>query len=247
MKNLIDYIEECGEGCATPSNTIGMGNPMPPTEDHPGSEPVSAPDPKKEKKRKKKVNEGVFDTEENLDNSRKHIILNWFEKVGGKDQAKKEIQIDDNLEVTINSKFYIELDEPIPDYIRIKDIKGRGGLEIEIPDTDGDFIIPENFLPPSMDHLRIDRFNGSNTGNLVFKSKTISLKRCIIGGSIKSLILPKFFDCQDLDLSGCNDLQDVRNIQKVKSLNLPMSAVANMAKKLLKFNGPVRMNGWGPY
>lgn len=39
MKNIIDYIREM-EGVATPLNTMGMGNPMPPVNGEPGSEPV---------------------------------------------------------------------------------------------------------------------------------------------------------------------------------------------------------------
>lgn len=59
MKNIIDYIREM-EGMATPLNTMGMGNPMPPTNGEPGSEPVipgKIPTSKEKdcKKKKKKI------------------------------------------------------------------------------------------------------------------------------------------------------------------------------------------------
>ena len=37
MRRLIDYIRE---ECATPSNTMGMGNPAPPTDSMDGTEPI---------------------------------------------------------------------------------------------------------------------------------------------------------------------------------------------------------------
>lgn len=92
MKNLIEYIEECGEGCATPSNTMGMGNPMPPGEPGspgvpgtPGTEPIKTiAGPKQEKKetskrKKKKVTESILDDDlgNNLDET---IVIKWLEE-----------------------------------------------------------------------------------------------------------------------------------------------------------------------
>lgn len=51
MKNLYSFlIEEIG--LSTPLNTTGIGNPMPPTGDSIGSEPLS---PIKNRKKKKKI------------------------------------------------------------------------------------------------------------------------------------------------------------------------------------------------
>jgi hypothetical protein len=107
----------------------------------------------------------------------------------------------------------------------------------------GDLVVPEGFLPNKF--IGLEMFCDGKS--LVFESKHLNLDRFTCNGNVNNIVFPKSFTCQDLNLSSCNDLQDVQNIQKVKSLNLPMSTVANMAKKLLKFNGPVRMNGWGPY
>lgn len=52
MKTLKQYLE-C-DGAATPGNTIGMGNPMAPTETSPGSEPLPTAKAKKEKIKKNK-------------------------------------------------------------------------------------------------------------------------------------------------------------------------------------------------
>lgn len=105
MKNLIDYIEECGEGCATPGNTMGMGNPMAPgapgtpgMPGEPGTEPIGAAGPKKEKrntsKRKKKVNEGIFNDEDTVAAVIdvivfvKHMLSNGVELYGKKIDEK---------------------------------------------------------------------------------------------------------------------------------------------------------------
>lgn len=53
MKDLFSFLEECGEGCATPGNTMGMGNPYCDGEKGEGSEPLPKAKAKKEKKPKK--------------------------------------------------------------------------------------------------------------------------------------------------------------------------------------------------
>ena len=63
MKDIYDIYET--EGCATPANTMGIGNPMLPTAEEPGTEPLTAK-AKKEKKRKA-VKEGILaDVETNM-------------------------------------------------------------------------------------------------------------------------------------------------------------------------------------
>lgn len=56
MKSLKTYLEcDGGAVAATPGNTMGMGNPMVPTDSLPGSEPLVTAKAKKEKvKRNKK-------------------------------------------------------------------------------------------------------------------------------------------------------------------------------------------------
>lgn len=59
MKDLATYIRECGGICATPANTTGMGNPMPPTETENGSEPILPTVPIAKRRHKKKREEIV--------------------------------------------------------------------------------------------------------------------------------------------------------------------------------------------
>ena len=59
MKTIISIIEEIEAG--TPGNTMGMGNPMPPIGDMPGSEPIlPLHRSSKKRKAKKKITESIF-------------------------------------------------------------------------------------------------------------------------------------------------------------------------------------------
>lgn len=248
MKHILDYIQEECEGCATLANTMGMGNPMAPTETEPGTEPISIPGPKKEKKntskRKKKVNEGILDIDSNIENLDKNIILAWLKKVAGDSQVEKEISINDNLEISIKSALIIGLEEPIPEYIHIKDIKGRGLLKIETDRSMEDLVIPENFLPKNFSKLKIYHYG---KGSLIFKSKTLELDKFSANGDITNIEFPTRFKCDDMNISGCDKISDIKNINLVKKVNFPISVGVNLIRKYMKFGGEIQMNGFGPY
>lgn len=84
MINIYDIynVTECGEGCATPSNTIGIGNPMLPTAEEPGTEPLTpTAKTKTEKKQKRKtIKEGILDDiDASLNNGDKLVsIIEWY-------------------------------------------------------------------------------------------------------------------------------------------------------------------------
>lgn len=82
MKALYDiYNEEC---CATPSNTTGMGNPMPATDTQLGSEPLiptaKTKTEKKQKRKKDAVKEGILDDmETSIANGDKLFeVIEWY-------------------------------------------------------------------------------------------------------------------------------------------------------------------------
>ena len=67
MKTIISIIEEIEAG--TPGNTMGMGNPMPPIDDIPGSEPIlPLHRSSKKRKAKKKIRESIFRDVEDIVN-----------------------------------------------------------------------------------------------------------------------------------------------------------------------------------
>lgn len=74
MRTLYDVynIDECGEIASTPANTIGMGNPMLPTAEEPGTEPLmpTAKTKTEKKQKKQKVKDSILS-----DNEIKESIL----------------------------------------------------------------------------------------------------------------------------------------------------------------------------
>ena len=108
MKTILDYIKEM-EGLTAPADTIGIGNPIAPTENTLGSEPLVT---RKKCKKCKKVKESIFDDElyDDTTNIRDHYkkqakgedklpylaewIYNNHTKVG-KYGTKSEVSIED--------------------------------------------------------------------------------------------------------------------------------------------------------
>ena len=77
MKNLYDIYEN--DITATPTNTVGLGNPMLPTAEEPGTEPLCTAKCKKEKK-KKQVKEGILDNMESTLASGDKVMefIEWY-------------------------------------------------------------------------------------------------------------------------------------------------------------------------
>lgn len=73
MKHIIDFYEN--EIVANPANTTGMGNPMPATENTPGSEPLVPNKKKKKTKSKEKIDEAsILGDIENTLNASDEVI-----------------------------------------------------------------------------------------------------------------------------------------------------------------------------
>lgn len=69
MKDLLNYLYEEG---AAPLNTLGMGNPMAPTDNQVGTEPITPL--KKKKKCKKQTSESLLDDEDEIMNNTSKAI-----------------------------------------------------------------------------------------------------------------------------------------------------------------------------
>lgn len=247
MKHIIEYIEECGEGCATPSNTMGMGNPMPPTGDQPGTEPIThIAGPKQEKKdtskrKKKKVTESILDVEKNEKGIDKLVVIAWLKNVGGEGQATKAT-VNDDLSISISYGFYMDLSkgESIPDFIKFKEMRK---LSIE---CDGDLVIPDGFLPDTMSEINISNYHGATA--IKFETKSLDVETLKIGGKITKIELPKKLKCEYFDASQCKELKDVKNLSNgVMKANFPTEVAAILLRKHFGFRGELRVNGFGPY
>ena len=128
MKTIKQYIDECG---AIPMTTTGMGNPVPPTETQPGSEPLPTA---KIKRKKKKVEESLLD--DSLEDNPVFEIYKYLLDHSGV-RIKKEKSYQDQLfdAIAVNGdgtfdmiggkQFNFVLDEELPDYIRFNNIDCR--------------------------------------------------------------------------------------------------------------------------
>lgn len=129
MKTIKQYIDECGATpAATPATTTGMGNPAPPTETQPGSEPLPTAIPTaKIKRKKKKVEESLLD--DSFGDSPVFEIYKYLLEHSGAIK-KKEKSYQDQLYAAISvnrdgtfdlvgkGQFNFVLDEELPDYIK---------------------------------------------------------------------------------------------------------------------------------
>lgn len=130
MKTIKQYIDECGATpAATPATTTGMGNPAPPTETQPGSEPLPTA---KIKRKKKKVEESLLD--DSFGDSPVFEIYKYLLEHSGAIK-KKEKSYQDQLYAAISvnndgtfdlvgkGQFNFVLDEELPDYIKFNNTK----------------------------------------------------------------------------------------------------------------------------
>ena len=130
MRTIKQYIDECGE-MATPANTMGIGNPVPPTETQPGSEPLPTA---KIKRKKKKIEESLLD--DSLEDNPVFEIYEYLLEHSGL-RIKKEKSYQEQLfnAIVVNSngtfdmiggkQFNFVLDEELPDYIKFNNVDCR--------------------------------------------------------------------------------------------------------------------------
>lgn len=189
------------------------------------------------------LNESILDNDLG-DKVDEQIIRNWFEKMDGPDTAKS-LEFTDDLRVCLPQGSWIRLsiDNPIPSYIKIAD-----AWEITLHlNQNGNIEIPDGFLPEMCHELEI-YIRHPHAKKLEFKSKQIEVDRFAISSNqLQTIILPKTSYIEFMDLSGCETLGDIKNIQKVEKANFPSSLGANLIRKHLKFQGEVKINGFGPY
>lgn len=114
MKNIFDILNEM-DGSSTPGNTMGMGNPAPPTETQPGSEPLC---PTCKKKKKKVVKESVLgnDFDANADDT---VKLQWVKDhaIGWDNSLDDQLYIKEGL-IHFNNLLRLRITEDMPDAIQ---------------------------------------------------------------------------------------------------------------------------------
>lgn len=241
MKHILDYIQEECEGCATPSNTMGMGNPMPPTGDQLGTEPIKTiAGPKQEKKetskrKKKKVTESILD--DNLDINENAAKKKWIiDRVQQyKEEVDKHFSIDKDGLISIDYIVRLELHEDIPDWIQFGDV-----FEIQYILFDKNRKTYKINLPKSTQKIDIRSWQDSKTP-ITLTMNNLKNTECIemnISGVYDNITFPKNIKItRELNMERCPSLNLVgTNFPKVKEISLPRDIVLDYLKKTCHIN-----------
>ena len=243
MKNLIEYIEECGEGCATPGNTMGMGNPMPPTGDQPGTEPIThIAGPKQEKKetskrKKKKVTESILDDDLDINENaaKKRWVLDHLQSDRYKEEVDKNFTIDKDGLISIDYIVRLELHEDMPDWIQFGDV-----LEIQYVLYDKNRKSYKINLPKSTQKIEVISWqDGKIPITLTMNnSKNTDCIEMNISGVYDNITFPKNIKItRELNMERCPSLNLTgTNFPKVKEISLPRDIVLDYLKKTCHIN-----------
>ena len=185
------------------------------------------------------VKEAFFDDHLSDDNaSLKAAIEGWINIHAQEDAPNIQI----NNDLTLNAKFvtiFLDENEQIPEYIRFKQCHSLA-IYGEIA---GDPVkIHKDLLPSSMRRFNI------NAGGVEFDDKLkIDISELSISYARTVILSKKMTVSGKLNLTNCDELEKLENIQGVKYLNIPNAYAAKVFRKEYNYKGELSMNGFGPY
>lgn len=188
------------------------------------------------------LNESILDKDLG-DKMDEQIIRNWIIKQCG-ENAGKAMSFDKDGGIVFPKGAWVRfsIDDKIPEFIKIASCE-----EISIRlYMNGDVVIPDGFLPESLNELEIGLYS-EKPSTLSFKTDSLTTSKFTLRGSVSELILPKKFVCDNFDVSEVGVLVSIKNISKIKKANFSNQLGANLIRKHLKFQGEIKMNGFGPY
>lgn len=241
MKHILDYIQEECEGCATPGNTIGMGNPMPPMGDQPGTEPIKTiAGPKQEKKetskrKKKKVTESILDDDLDINENaaKKRWIIDHVQQY--KEEVDKHFSIDKDGLISIDYIVRLELHEDIPDWIQFGDV-----FEIQYILFDKNRKSYKINLPKSTQKIEVRTWQDLKTPITLTMNnpKNTDCIEMYISGVYDNITFPKNIKItRELNMERCPSLNLIgTNFPKVKEISLPRDIVLDYLKKTCHIN-----------
>lgn len=193
MKNIFDVYNEC-DG-ATPANTMGMGNPMLPTAEEPGTEPLTptakTKTEKKQKRKKDTVKEGILDDiDTTIGNGDKLVsIIEWYKKQ--REYAHANIDDDDVKDLweclSFEGKDTLVIDckgliNEITDAFYIKDNLPNGIKNVKVINAEVTVFKVYSFTT-DLSNINFSVFedNGRTYGNIIFHVKIRAGKELKIG------------------------------------------------------------------
>lgn len=190
------------------------------------------------------LKESVLD--DNLgDKVDEQIIRDWITQQCG-EHAGKAMSFDKDGGIVFPKAAWVRfsIKDEIPEFIKIASCSDINIIFMK----NGDVVIPEGFLPDSLDRLELRIFTDKES-TLDLQTKTLNTENFVVSGAVTKLILPKKFTCGELDVSSAERLVDIENINtsKIKKVNFSNRFGANLIRKHLKIKGEIKLNGFGPY
>ena len=190
------------------------------------------------------LNESILDDDLG-DKVDEQIIRNWIIEHCG-ENAGKAMSFDKDGRIVFPKAAWIRfgIKDEIPEFIKIASCSEINIIFM----NDGDAVIPEGFLPKSLDRLEV-RLYSNTEPTLDFQTNILNTNNFVLSGPVARLILPKKFTCNELDIASAEHLIDIKNINtsRIKNANFSTRFGANLIRKYLKFQGKLKMNGFGPY
>lgn len=241
MKHILDYIQEECEGCATSGNTMGVGNPMPPMGDQPGTEPIKTiAGPKQEKKdtskrKKKKVTESILDDDLDINENaaKKKWVMDHITRY--EEEIDKKFTIDKDGLISIDYVVRLELHEDMPDCIQFGDV-----FEIQYVLFNKNRKTYKINLPKSTQKIEIMSWQDLKTPiTLIMNNpKNTDCIEMDISGVYDNITFPKNIKItRELNMERCPSLNLTGiNFPKVKEISLPRDIVLDYLKKTCHIN-----------
>ena len=249
MKNIADIYNENAEIVATPANTMGMGNPMAPTDTENGSEPLVAKCKKDNKKKCKKcVKEGLLSGQANTLKGGDDLIkfVQWFvdqyvaeERVVDPELAfntmMNAIELKGDTIIIDTEKAYNHMIKRFdPDRLIIKTALMPSNVKnIKIINCKYGYMIHSYISDLSQFNIEVYRDNGNKYGNIdaAFKMKTTgdtvkfgNIKSGafnISSPKIKTIEFGKDCDILEPNFEQCMQLEDIKgNLGMVDELKI---------------------------
>lgn len=249
MKNIADIYNENAEIVATPANTMGMGNPMVPTDTENGSEPLVAKCKKDNKKKCKKcVKEGLLSGQDSTLKNGDDLVkfVQWFvdQHVAEEPVVDPELAFNAMMKGTElkGDTIIIDTDKAYdhmikrfdPDRLIIKTALMPSNIKnIKIINCKYTYMIHSYISDLSQFNIEVYRDNGSKYGNLdaAFKMKTTgttvkfgNIKAELFNISspkIKTIEVGKNCNILEPNFEQCTSLEDIKgNLGRSEELHL---------------------------
>lgn len=216
MKSIHDILTEM-DGSTTPLNTTGMGNPMPPTETQPGSEPFC---PTCKKKKKKVVKESVLDN--NFDANADDLVkIQWVKdnSINWDPALDNQLHIEDGL-IYFDNLIRLRITGDMPDGIQFGNV-----YIIDYALVKG---CPKNVkinLPKEATEVTITNFTAADIDSVkISADKKSWIERMTFNGSIKHIDFPK-----DLKVNWLY-MRDLSNLE-LENMSFPVCSRLELSRK----------------